>query len=689
MKKNIIFTIAFLLIAIGTQAQIDRSKMPKSGPTPTINLGEPYTFKMSNGLTVLVVENNKLPRISVSLTLDTPPHVEGDKAGISQITSQMMGKGTKNISKDVFNEEVDFLGAFLDVAINGGFAQSLSKYSERILELFADAALNPNFTQDELDLEKKKLIEGIKTGEKSAEAIAGRVRSVLAYGKNHPEGEYSTEETINRITLQDVQNYYRTYFVPSNAYMVISGNISEKQAKKLVKSNFSAWKLAKAPTVTLADIKDTQYRQINFIDLPNAVQTELAVMNITDLKMSDTDHHAALVANYILGGSFGSYINMNLREEHGYTYGARSILPRNKDHKTAFRVASKVRNAVTDSAVVEILKEIKRIRTEDVDDEVLKNAKAQFLGNFILASENDRTIASRSINIKTQNLSDDFYETFIAKINAVSKDDIKRVANKYFNLDKSRIVLVGKGSDVLENLEKITFEGKKIPINYYDKYGVATEKPNYDKPLPEGLTAATVFDAYFKAIGGKEAVEAVESVYMIASASINGAALDIELKRTKQGQLADIIKFGGNVVQKRTFNKENGYNMAQGQKLDFTNEEIENSKIDALPFPELSIQNASVERIEAVDGKEAYVVNLRDGKIAYFDVASGLKVKEITTQKAPTGQEITVTANYSDYKEVKGIKFPFKLIQNLGPQNIELNISEIKVNEGVSDEDFK
>ncbi len=687
MKKHIFFTIAFLYIAFSAQAQIDRSKMPESGPTPSINLGKPYTFKMSNGVTVLVVENKKLPRISISLTLDNPPFSDGDKVGIADITSGIMGKGTQNISKDAFNEEVDFLGAFLNVSVGGGFTQSLSKYSERIVALFADASLNPIFTQEELDFEKKRLIDALKLRENSAEAIAGRVRNVLAYGKNHPAAEFPTETTINNISLQDVEAYYRTHFVPANAYMVISGDISEKKAKKLIKEHFSAWKSAKAPSVALPDVKDVQYRQINFIDVPNAVQTELAVMNISNLKLSDKDHHAALVANYILGGGFGSYINQNLREDKGYTYGARTVLPRNKDYKTAFRAVTKVRNMVTDSAVVETLKEIKRIKTEDVDATALENAKAKFLGDFILASENERTIAARSINIKTENLPEDFYETFIAKINAVTKEDIKRVANKYFNLDKSRIVLVGKGSDVLENLEKIQFDGKKIPINYFDKYGVPTEKPNYDKPLPEGLTVASVFDKYFEAIGGKENAKAVNSVHMIASAAAGGANLDIEFKRTSKAQFADIIKFGGNVVQKRAFNKENGYNMAQGQKIDFTSQEIEDSKIDALPFPELTIENAAIERIEVIDGKDTYVIKLREGKWAYFDAETGLKLREVTVRKAG-GQEITSTLNLNDYKEVKGIKYPFKLTQSIGPQNIEVNISEIKVNEGISDEDF-
>ncbi|MHA7056629.1 M16 family metallopeptidase [Aquimarina sp. M1] len=688
MKKNITLLLAFLLVAISAQAQIDRSKMPKSGPTPVINLGEPYTFKMGNGLTVLVVENKKLPRITVSLSLDNPPNAEGDKAGIEGVVSQIMGKGTKNISKDEFNEEVDFLGAFINVGVSGGFAQSLSKYSDRIIELFAKASLNPNFTQEELDLEKKKLIESIKSGENSAEAVANRVRSVLAYGKNHPAGEYVTEETVNNITLADVETYYRNNFVPANAYMVISGDITNEKAKALVEKNFISWTAGKAPSFGIPEVKDAQYRQINFIDMPNAVQTEMAVMNISDLKMADEDHHAALVANYILGGSFGSYINMNLREEHGYTYGGRSTLPRNKNFKTAFRATAKVRNMVTDSAVVETLKEIKRIRTEEVDDEMLKNAKAKFLGDFILASENERTVAARSIDILTQNLPKDFYKTFIAKINAVSKTDIKRVANKYFNLDKARIVLVGKGSDVLENVEKISFEGKEIPVLYFDKYGNKTEKPDYNAATPEGVTAQSVLDTYFKAIGGKDKLEAVSSTFTTAEASMGGATLQMVTKVTSKNQSLTNILFGGNSVNKNVFDGAQGYVVVQGQKVTYTEAQIADAKRETHPFSGLKNKDAKLEGIEPYDGGKAYKLAMSEKRTSFFDTETGLKVKDIVIQEQG-GQKIPSTISYSNYKEVNGIKFPHTISIAAGPQKFDFNVSEIKINEGVSDEDFK
>lgn len=688
MKKQITFLIAFLMISIVTQAQIDRSKMPKPGPTPTLNLGTPNTFELGNGLTVLVIENNKLPRVNISLSLDNPPALEENKAGISSLVSQMMGKGSKNIAKNEFNEEIDFLGASLNVGVNGGFAQGLSKYTDRIIELFADAALHPNFTQEELDLEKKKLEENIKSGENSAESIAERVRVALAYGKKHPSGEFATPETLNNISLDDIKKFYTNYFVPSSAYLVITGDITTDKAKELIEKHFTPWIAGKAPSIGLPNVVDAQYRQINFVDMPNAVQTELAVMNISELKMADADHHAALVTNYILGGSFNSYINMNLREKHGYTYGARSTLPRNKNHKTAFRATAKVRNMVTDSAVVETLKEIKRIQTEDVDAKVLENAKAKFLGDFILASENERTAASRSVNIKTQNLPDDFYKNFIAKINAVSKEDIKRIANTYFKLDKARIVLVGKGSDILPNLEKITFEGKKIPILYFDKNANRIEKPVYNEVIPEGVTAQTVIDSYLKAIGGKDKLESIKSTYTKASAAMGGMNLDMVVKVTSNNKTMTDVQLNGVSMNKNIFDGTKGYIIAGGQKIDYDEKQIQNAKKEIYPFPELIATDIQLEGIELHEGKKTYKVKINKTRTAYFDTKTGIKVKDVIVQEV-AGQQVSSTMEYEDYKEVGGIKFAHTMKITAGPQALDFKVSEIKINEGIAETDFQ
>jgi predicted Zn-dependent peptidase len=528
MKKSI-FLLSSLFLTIIMQAQI--IPQPKPGPAPSIKIGKPETFELKNGLKVMIVENHKLPRVSFSLTIDNAPYAEGDKKGVADMTSALMGSGTTKISKEAFNEEVDFLGANINLYSGGAYASSLSKYASRVLELMADGALNPNFTQEEFDKQKEKIIEGLKSDEKSVPAVAQRVNGVLTFGKNHPAGEYLSEATLNNVTLADAKANYNTYFVPSNAYLVIVGDVKFKETKKMVEKLFGSWKKATAPAVSYSDPKDVQYTQINFVDMPNAVQSEVAVINVTNLKMTDPDYFAAIVANQIFGGDFNSYINMNLREAHGWTYGARSSISGDK-YVSSFEASTQVRNAVTDSTVVEIFKEYNKIRKEKVTEEMLNNVKAGYIGRFVMQIEKPQTIASYALRTQTQGLPADFYENYIKNISAVTADDVQRVANKYFLADNSRILIVGKGADVLPSLEKL-----KIPIFYFDKYGNPVEKPVAKKEIPAGVNAKTVFEAYIKAVGGEKALSAVKTIAVTGSGTAQGMTIDYNKKATYKGIL--------------------------------------------------------------------------------------------------------------------------------------------------------
>jgi zinc protease len=385
MKTKISALLILLFMAIGVNAQIDRSVMPKPGPSPKIVLEDPGEFELDNGIKVLVVENHKLPRVSYSLRIDNKPVTEGEKAGVSSILAAMLGNGTTTIPKDEFNDEVDFLGASLSFGSSSAYASTLSKYSERVLELMADAAINPLLTEEEFEKEKEKLIENLKSEEKSVAAVANRVGGALAYGTNHPYGEFITEETVNNIEFGDVLGYYDAYFNPQNAYIVVVGDVDMLTIERLMKKYFGKWKTDIAIEASLPEpAPNVQYTQINFVDMPNAVQSNISLTNNVDLKMGDEDYHAVLITNKIFGGGFNSYLNMNLREEHGYTYGARSNVSASRWGASRFTAGAEVRNAVTDSAVMETLKEIKRIRTELVDDKDLANAKAKYVGDFCI-----------------------------------------------------------------------------------------------------------------------------------------------------------------------------------------------------------------------------------------------------------------------------------------------------------------
>ncbi len=691
MKKYILYILVAVFSSYNIAAQIDRSKIPASGPNPEVNLGEASEFTLKNGLTVLVVTDHKLPSVNWSLNLNTPPVFEGDIAGVQSLTSSLLGKETLNTAKDEFSEKVEFLGARINVSLGGGFGFCLSKYKDEVFGLFAEAALQPKFTQKELDFERDQLLEGIKSGENSAAAIASDVRGALFYGKNHAAGEIVTKETVNKVTLQDVQDFYTARFKPSNGYMVFTGDITVKEVKSLLKTYFKDWKEGTIETPSYPDFNDVDATEINFVDVPNAVQTELAVMNVSPLKMSDKDYHAALITNYIFGGGFGSYLNMNLREANGYTYGARSSLGTGRYYNSSFRATTKVRNMVTDSAVVETLKEMKRIKTELVDDEILKNAKAKFLGSFILESEDKTVAARRTIRIKTNNLPADFYKNFIANINAVTKEDVKRVANTYFKDDKARIILVGKGSDVIPNLEKLG-----LPIKYFDKHANPIEKPVFSKEIPADVTAQSVIDHYFNAIGGKDKAQSVTSVFY--TATVNGLApfpLKAELKvMTPNNESMEMSADGMGVLMKQKWNGTTGYAEQQGRKLEMTEQQIADKKAAGSPlFPELNytLDQLKLESIVAIDGNDNYKLKVTtNGKdsFRYYDVKTGF----LTQTEAKTdanGKEITTVSTFKNYKAVGELMFPFKNEVSAGPQKLPFEFSEIKVNEGVTAADFE
>ena len=682
MKKSIIILSSLFTSAI-MQGQI--IPQPKSGPAPTIKIGKPESFQLKNGLKVMVVENHKLPRVSFTLTLDNAPYAEGAKKGVSDLTSSLIGNGTKKISKTAFNEEIDFMGASVNFSSNGASANALSKYAARVLELMADGALNPNFTQEEFDKEKAKIIEGLKAGEKSVPDVAARVNDFLTFGKEHPNGEYVSEATINNVTLADVQANYNSYFVPENAYLIIVGDVKFAETKKAVEKLFGSWKKASAPVQTYPEPKDVAFSQINFVDMPNAVQSEVAVVNLVNLKMTDPDYFPALVAKQILGGDFNSYLNMNLREAHGWTYGARSSI-RGEKRITKFEASTQVRNAVTDSTVVEIFKEYKKIRTEKVTDEMLASVKAGYIGRFVMQIEKPQTIAGYALRIQTQNLPADFYENYIKNINAVTADDVMRVANKYFMADNSRILIVGKGADVVPALEKL-----KIPILFFDKYGNPVEKPVFKKEVPKGMTAKTVLDNYIKAIGGEKAALAVKTIAMTGSTSIPQAPapLSFNSKIDVKGKLVVELAMGGMSIMKQVVNEKGGFVIQQGQRMDLTGKDLEEMKAAATPIEELNLlkkPEVTLTGIEMVNGTEVYA--LKNGNTTlYYDVNSGLKIGDLITMEQG-GQTMNKTNSYLDYREVKGVKVPFNLVQNVG---FELNIkmTDVKINEGVSDADFK
>ena len=307
---------------------------------------------------------------------------------------------------------------------------------------------------------------------------------------------------------------------------------------------------------------------------------------------------------------------MNLREDKGFTYGSYSSASTSR-YISSFSASASVRNEVTDSSVVEIIKEINKIRNENVSEEELAGVKETYVGSFIMSTERPSTIAGYALNIDKFNLPQNFYETYLENFQKVTVDDIKRVANKYFLADNLRIVVVGKGSEILENLEKLPYR-----ISYYDTYGDQTARPDFSKPT--GITKSSILNKYFEAIGGKEKLEKVNALMTMGEAVLQGGAMTLNLVtiHAKPNKLSVMMLLMGNIMMKQVFNGEDGYIMQQGQKIPFPEEEKQKLISSSLPFEELGWiddENVTFSSVSEEDGSKQYVLKIDDKTTVFFE----------------------------------------------------------------------
>ena len=679
--KTKILSLAFAFFAISLQAQ-EIIPMPKPGPAPTINIGKPNEFKLKNGLTVIVVENHKLPRVSATLTIDNPPIALGEKSGIESLLSEMLGTGTKNISKEEFNERIDFLGANVSLWESGASASSLKKYFSEVFGYMADGALNPNFTQTEFEAVKARYIEGLKSNEKSVENAAARVRDILIYGKNHPFAEYDTPENVEGITLADVQEYYNKYYKPNNAYLIVVGDIKTKEVKKLSEKLFNNWKKGDLNIPALPKVAEVQRTEVDIIDMPNAVQSVVGLGYPVQLTKNDPDYYAVQVASSILGGDFNSKLNMNLREANGWTYGARGGVSDSR-YVGTFTTNATVRNDVTSGAVKETLKEVRSMTLEKIDAKQLEEVKAKFLGNFILTLEKPQTVANQALTIKTNKLDPSFYTNYIKNINAVTVDDVLRVSKKYFRPDQARIIVTGKTEQIAEGLEALGY-----PVNYYDKYGNKIEKPVASEKKSD-KTVQQVTDAYIAAIGGKEKVAKISTLKQSGAVEVQGMKGEYINYSKSPNKTSVVMKIMGmEIVQ--AFDGEKAFAKQGANKAEVT-DGLPQLKITNTLFLPLSegYKSAEIKGEVSENGKKytkVYVKDLR--RTDYYEVATGLLVKSEITQDTPMGQMEMITT-FDGYKEFEGVKFPTILSNEVGPQKINVTVDKVEVNKNVSDADFK
>jgi predicted Zn-dependent peptidase len=688
MQKIVSYIVALLCIS-SAFAQVDRSKLPEPGEPRPIEIGDYESFELKNGLKVFVVENNKLPRVAFRLALDLEPVLEKDKAGYVGMVGQLMERGTTSRTKEQLDEEIDFIGASISVGSSSAFASGLSKYSEKVLELMTDIIFNPTFPEEELEKIRTQTISGIAQSKDSPDAIAGNISRALVYGKDHPYGEISTEESVKNVTVEDIKKYHETYFKPNVAYLAVVGDITKKEAEKLVKKYFSSWKSGDVPMPTYQDPAIPQDRSVAIHNRSSSVQSVINVTYPVELEPYTQDAIEARVLNQILGGGGSARLFMNLREDKGYTYGAYSSLSPS-ELIGRFNASASVRNEVTDSAVVEFIYELERLRTEKVSDDELDLAKNSISGSFARSLESAQTVATFALNTAIYDLDKDYYSTYLQKVEAITADDLLETANKYIKPDAAYVTVVGKAAEIEEGLKQFG------EISYFDTFGNPVD-PAAAK-LPDGVTASTVINDYIDAIGGKEKLAAVQTLKMEMAAEAMGQQLMITRQHKAPKKLNVTVSVGGQVMNEQRFDGANASMKQMGQSVPLTDEQKAAMGLEAYPFPEIYYDEMGVETklvgIEEIDGNEAFVVEVttKDGKTTsvYFDRESKFIIRESTTQQTPQGQTVTQNVDYGDYQEVNGIMLPHMMKIPLGPGfKAEAKMQKVEIDVDLDDAIFE
>lgn len=692
--KKVFLSLTAVLIFSSAIAQksgdLNRSVRPAAGPPPTIKLGDIKSFELPNGLKVFVVENDKNPTVAYSIVLNIHPTLETDAAGTAAITSSLITSGTKTRSKDQLDNDIDFIGAKLTANTSGIYASSLSKQNKKLIELLADVILNPDFKQEELDKLKAQTQSELLQEKDDPDAISENVKAVLNYGKNHPYGELTTEETLKNITLEKCNAYFKTYFRPNVAYLAVVGDVKFFEIKQLVEKHLGSWQKADVPSFMPPVPLAPEKTYVAFVNKPGAVQSVINVTYPVDLKPNSEDLIKAKVMNNILGGDFSSRLFMNLREKHGYTYGSYSHLT-NDDLVGEFSAYAKVRNAVTDSAITELLSELKWMASLRVPSDEVEAIKNYLSGNFAISLEDPATIAKFAINIERYHLPKDYYSNYLKNLAAVTADDVFMAAQKYIRPDNATILVVGNEEEVAKRLEPFSADKK---VQYFDVTGNPLAKEM--KTPPSNISPKAVIKAYITALGGSKKINSVKNSTIKRSADSQYGKITMVEQRKSPNKYNMVISIGETVVQKTIYDGNKGSQSGmQGQK-EITGDELKELKVEAINAHELFYEKLgfklAIKGMESINGSDTYVMEVTSptGKktTEWYDVNSGFKVR--SSQTTVTEQaSITQTIDYLEYKEVDGIKYPTYIIITGGPLPLKLELTSVETNQGVDDANFK
>jgi zinc protease len=452
----------------------DRSKNPgTSGANPVVKVPSLWTGKTANGINIIGNYNNEIPSVSITVTIDGGAlfaSKDTSKAGLANIVGRMLNEETQNFTTEKFSTELQKLGS--SISAYGGSEEigfqisSLSKNVDKTLALFEERLFKPKFTQEALDRIKKQVIESIKTSKTQPAQVMEDVYSKLLYGADNVRA-YATvgkEHTVANITLADVQAFYDNYLTPSLTSIIVVGDLKEADTKKKL-GFLDKWTNKKVIVPEPAPGKELDKTRIYLVDIPKAAQSQIKVGYLTGLNYDATgDYYKLGLSNYILGGAFNSRINLNLREDKAWTYGARSSFYSGK-FGGDFSASSGIKINATDSAVYEFINEIKNYSENGIKPEELTFVKVSIGQSDARRYETNSQKAAFLSRIQKYNLNPGYVDEQNKILNSITQDEINKLNKKYLNVTKAIIVVVSDKATVYQGLQRLGYEIVELDID--------------------------------------------------------------------------------------------------------------------------------------------------------------------------------------------------------------------------------
>jgi zinc protease len=544
-----------------SQTEIFRSEPPAPLQPRPIIIPTPRETVLSNGLTLVVVEDRRLPLVSYRLAFRVggafdPPGLPG----LTDLLAGLLPEGTQARTSREIADEVARMGASLSAGANSDYtivgASALAQFNDPILDLMAEVVLEPSFPENEVELAKQNTKESLRQQRAQPSFLASEMVSRVMFG-DHPYSVVApTPESIDRASRDEFVKFHRARLVPNNAVFIVVGDVHYDEILNRIESLFSTWKSGEelVPNFPAPPVRSKKVAYL--VDRPGSAQSNIVIAN-SGITRTSPDYFPMLLMHTVLGATASSRLFMNLREEKGYTYGAYSNLDARRTAGT-FRATAEVRSAVTGDSLKEFFYELERIRSTPVSDKEIKDAKSYLTGVFPIRLETQEGLTDQLVQIKMLSLPNDYLENYRDRVQAVTIAEIQRVAAKYVDPDKAALIVVGDGASVLqqikpycEDIELYNTSGKRksaeasVATDPVGSWSIQVETP-LGQSIPATLTVTregTGFTAVIHSEMGDADLGSVEindnSFHATTSLEMDGHAVAAEVSAKFDGDRAE------------------------------------------------------------------------------------------------------------------------------------------------------